>query len=116
MMQKSNLPMRGNDGQRKRASTLDDEEVRAHLMKLREAYEKQQGVCGEPARARINKRAGNARRIPKGIITIRISQHVLAAFRATGKGWQARMDAALCEAVDNGQVGMQHAAEEQLDS
>jgi uncharacterized protein (DUF4415 family) len=32
-------------------------------------------------------------------ITIRLSPDVLEHFRATGKGWQARMDATLREAV-----------------
>ncbi|QEY24782.1 BrnA antitoxin family protein [Neisseria animalis] len=33
----------------------------------------------------------------KELVSIRLSPDVLAAFRATGKGWQARMDKALAE-------------------
>jgi len=41
---------------------------------------------------------------PKQQIHIRISPQVLAAFKATGKGWQTRMDAVLQEAVAQGRV------------
>jgi len=41
---------------------------------------------------------------PKEQITIQLSQKVLAAFRATGKGWQTRMDNLLCEAVEQGRI------------
>ncbi len=34
---------------------------------------------------------------PKVAISIRLSEEVLAAFRATGPGWQSRIDAALKE-------------------
>ena len=38
--------------------------------------------------------------ITKERITIRLSPDVLAAFRATGAGWQTRMDAALREWIE----------------
>lgn len=38
--------------------------------------------------------------IIKERITIRLSPDVLAAFRATGAGWQTRMDAALREWIE----------------
>jgi len=41
---------------------------------------------------------------PKEQINIRLSQRVLAAFRATGKGWQTRIDQALLEAVEQGRI------------
>jgi len=41
---------------------------------------------------------------PKIPIHIRLSADVLAAFKATGKGWQTRMDALLREAVAAGKV------------
>jgi len=41
---------------------------------------------------------------PKEPIHIRLSAHVLKAFRATGKGWQTRIDAVLREAVEAGRV------------
>lgn len=37
--------------------------------------------------------------VTKEQITIRLSPNVLAAFKATGKGWQSRIDAALKEWV-----------------
>jgi len=37
-------------------------------------------------------------------VSIQLSQKVLEAFRATGKGWQTRMDNLLCEAVEQGRV------------
>jgi len=41
---------------------------------------------------------------PKVPIHIRLSADVLAAFKATGKGWQTRIDALLREAVAAGKV------------
>jgi len=41
---------------------------------------------------------------PKEQINIRLSDKVLVAFRATGKGWQTRIDKLLCEAVEQGKI------------
>jgi len=41
---------------------------------------------------------------PKQATTIRLPPQVLAAFKATGKGWQTRMGAVLQEAVEAGRV------------
>jgi len=41
---------------------------------------------------------------PKPKVTVRISPDVLAHLRATGRGWQTRMDAVLREAVEAGRV------------
>jgi len=41
---------------------------------------------------------------PKEKINVRLSPDVLAALRATGKGWQTRIDALLREAVEAGRV------------
>jgi len=41
---------------------------------------------------------------PKRPTTIRLSPDVMDAFRATGKGWQTRIDAVLREAVEQGRV------------
>lgn len=38
--------------------------------------------------------------VTKERVTIRLSPDVLAAFRATGAGWQTRMDAALREWIE----------------
>jgi len=37
-------------------------------------------------------------------IHIRLSPKVLNAFKATGKGWQTRIDNLLCKAVEQGQI------------
>jgi len=41
---------------------------------------------------------------PKPKVTVRLSPDVLAHLRATGRGWQTRMDAVLREAVAAGRV------------
>jgi len=41
---------------------------------------------------------------PRPKVTVRLSPDVLAHLRATGKGWQTRMDAVLREAVEAGRV------------
>jgi len=41
---------------------------------------------------------------PKEKINVRLSPDVLAALRATGRGWQTRIDAVLREAVEAGRV------------
>jgi len=41
---------------------------------------------------------------PKEQINIRLSPDVLAAFRASGRGWQTRIDALLREAMEAGRV------------
>jgi len=41
---------------------------------------------------------------PKVPIHIRLSADVLAAFKASGKGWQTRIDALLREAVAAGKL------------
>ena len=38
---------------------------------------------------------GPGKRAPKEVINIRLSPEVLSAFRATGSGWQTRVDGAL---------------------
>jgi len=52
---------------------------------------------GKPA----GPRAAKPRKIS---VTLRLSADVLAAFRATGRGWQTRIDAVLREAVACGRV------------
>jgi len=52
----------------------------------------------------IRKRGRPKSAAPKEKINVRLSPHVLAALRATGKGWQTRIDALLQEAVAAGRV------------
>jgi uncharacterized protein (DUF4415 family) len=52
----------------------------------------------ELALARAIRRGGRPRvAVPKKSICIRLSPDVAEAFRATGKGWQTRMNAALAD-------------------
>jgi len=61
-------------------------------------------VTDEKDRLRQKKRGRPLLENPKVPIHIRISPHVLAAFRATGRGWQTRINAVLCDAVEQGRV------------
>jgi uncharacterized protein (DUF4415 family) len=47
--------------------------------------------------AALRRARGPARKPRKTQLTVRYSPEVVAYFKATGKGWQARMDAALKE-------------------
>ncbi|HET6599456.1 MAG TPA: BrnA antitoxin family protein [Burkholderiaceae bacterium] len=42
--------------------------------------------------------------VPRPTLNMRIDADVLAAFKATGAGWQTRINALLREAVDRGRV------------
>ena len=56
----------------------------------------------------MNRRAGvrGPQKAPtKERITIRLSPEVVAKFRATGDGWQTRMDAALKDWLETHQLG-----------
>jgi len=77
---------------------LHIEEVKQHLEKLRQEHARRTGVAPPPLRAQ------RKRKINKSITTIRLSHDVLLAFKATGKGWQTRMDAALKQLVAEGRV------------
>jgi len=61
-------------------------------------------VSDEEDRARQKRMGRPPLENPKQAITIRLPPQVLAAFKATGKGWQTRMGAVLQEAVEAGRV------------
>jgi len=61
-------------------------------------------VSDEEDRARQKRMSRPPLDNPKRAITLRLSPHVLSAFKATGKGWQTRIDALLQEAVAQGRV------------
>jgi len=77
-------------------SILHFEEVREHLEKLQQEHARRSGETPPPLRTR------RKRKVNKAITTIRLSHDVLSAFRATGKGWQTRMDAVLKRIVAEG--------------
>jgi len=57
------------------------------------------------AQLEVKRRVGRPKlETPKKRIAIRLDDAVLSAFRATGKGWQTRMNALLLEAVEQGRV------------
>ncbi|MFT3816462.1 MAG: BrnA antitoxin family protein [Rubrivivax sp.] len=55
----------------------------------------------EAARKKRGRPAGSGTREQ---VAIRLDREVLAAFRATGPGWQTRINALLREAVEHGRV------------
>jgi len=61
-------------------------------------------VSDEQDRARQKRMGRPPSANPKRATTIRLSPDVIDAFRATGKGWQTRIDAVLREAVEQGRV------------
>jgi len=86
----------------------DHPEVRAHLEKLRA---RRAGLYGlpraplAPEEAAPKKPVRKKRTVKKIITTIRLSPEVLTLFRATGPGWQTRMDEVLREAAVHGRFG-----------
>jgi len=57
---------------------------------LPESLQKKMGVRGRPPKSN-----------PKQLVSVRYSAEVLAYFKATGKGWQTRMDDVLRDYVDS---------------
>ena len=58
-----------------------------HTPQMIEGYQKAAAARGRPG--------GTTQANTKQAVTVRYSPDVLAAFKATGKGWQTRMDDAL---------------------
>jgi len=90
--------MRSGNSPQEETNILHIEEVKQHLEKLRLEHAKRTGAAPPPLRTQ------RKRKINKSITTIRLSHDVLLAFKATGKGWQTRMDAALKQLVAEGRV------------
>lgn len=59
--------------------------------------------------AKLRAVRGRQRAPTKEQISIRLSRDVLGRFRATGTGWQTRMDEALREWLDQGGAGKKRA-------
>lgn len=82
---------------KKRKPLTDDEgEVRelmpADLKDFRAAEE----ILSPPLLRKLSVRGGAERETPtKERVTIRLSRDIVERFRATGEGWQTRLDAAL---------------------
>lgn len=54
----------------------------------------------ETLHAKLRKRRGPQKAPTKELISLRVSRDVIGRFRATGEGWQTRMDEALREWID----------------
>ncbi len=78
-----------------------DEDAReltdAELSRLRPAAEVLPKVVAAYKSGQLKRRGRPRKANPKVPVYIRFSPEVLAHFKATGKGWQTRMDAALKE-------------------
>lgn len=61
------------------------------------------GALPAPLRRKLRGR-GPQKTPTKIVTTIRLSPEVIGAFRATGRGWQTRMDELLLAAVKRGRV------------
>jgi len=82
-----------------------DIEVLKHLAHLRRVHALRTGApLPPPEEAAELRRLEHPKKPVKAITTIRLSPEVLAAFKATGKGWQTRMDAILREVVAQGKI------------
>jgi len=77
-----------------------DIEVRRHLAHLRHLHAQQAGAS-TPSNG-LADGLKRPKKQAKTLTTIRLSPEVLAAFKATGKGWQTRIDKALREIVTRG--------------
>jgi len=84
--------------------THTDIEVRRHLLHLRRLHARMMGEHPPAIDAAELCRFERPKKPVKAITTIRLSPEVLAAFKATGKGWQTRLDAILREVVAQGKV------------
>lgn len=47
---------------------------------------------------------GPGKKLPKMLVTLRVEPEVVAAYRATGRGWQTRMTAAIKQGISGSAV------------
>ena len=73
------------------------------------------GIAADPDTAELSNEQMNALRplprrgrpptpVPRPMLSLRVDADVLAALRATGPGWQTRINALLREAVEQGRL------------
>jgi len=86
------------------AAIHTDIDVRRHLLHLRRLHALNTGTPPPLKEAKELDELERRKRPSKEVTTIRLSPEVLAAFRATGRGWQKRIDKALCEIVKRGEL------------
>jgi len=75
-------------------------ELRVHLAHLRKNHTRMHGAPPPPLRTCIPPPPPpRKRRVKKIRVTLRLSPEVLEEFKASGQGWQTRMDEALLKMV-----------------
>ena len=77
--------------------TDKDGEVRELTDEDRQAFQIRPGGAPPELLAVLPKRGWPLAKAPKQAVNIRLSPDILAASRATGQGWQTRLNAALCD-------------------
>lgn len=90
----SRKPLIDADGEVRELTTEDLAKFRPAAEALPPSLIKKLGVRGRPKAT-----------VTKARITIRLSREVVETFRATGEGWQTRMDEALREYVREHRLG-----------
>jgi uncharacterized protein (DUF4415 family) len=98
------------------AAAVEASEGGMHLDGLRESLG--QAARGEFARvttpeqimARRGRPVGSVKAQPKSSTTIRFDQDVLEALKATGRGWQTRVNDAMRAHIASWQVGQPHSS------
>lgn len=90
----SHKPLIDADGEVRELTAEDLAKFRPAVEALPPSLIKKLGVRGRPKAA-----------VTKERITIRLSREVVETFRATGEGWQTRMDEALQEYVREHRLG-----------
>ena len=90
----SHKPLIDADGEVRELTAEDLAKFRPAVEALPPSLMKKLGVRGRPKAA-----------VTKERITIRLSREVVETFRATGEGWQTRMDEALQEYVREHRLG-----------
>ncbi len=98
MARKLHMPTPEEDAEIQRGIEADDDSrelTEEELSRLRPAAEVLPEVVAAYKADRLKRRGRPRKTNPKVQVSIRYSQEVIAHFKATGKGWQTRMDEAL---------------------
>ncbi len=112
MGEKLHMPTADEDAEIQRGIEKDDdarELTDEELTRMRSAAEVLPEVVAAYQAGQLKRRGRPRKTNPKVLLSIRYSPEVVAHFKATGKGWQTRMDEALkdwiAEHGDEGAAG-----------
>jgi len=84
------------------ASALECPEVRVHLAHLRALHHQRMNGINQPVLPRLKvKQIGKDALVP---VRIKLAPEVLSAFKATGSGWQKRINEVLITLVGKGEA------------